>query len=150
MKRRHGSRVPNDSTSSRTSQNRSVEDHGHASASLTFSTCAAQPSGASQNGLKSSSAMADGRPHWCNFRCGLTITERAGIIDAPPSGSGGAALFALEPQDFKGRPPAGYRTATTTVVKEGTTILKHALLVVDDDCRTSRSSRRFRRSSCGR
>ena len=64
-------------TSSRTSQTSGIIDSTIFFAALMFWTAFRSTSRLMMNGLKSSSAMSFGRPHWWSFRFGpATITER--------------------------------------------------------------------------
>ena len=64
-------------TSSRTSQTSGVIESTYFFAALMFCTDLRSTSRLMMNGLKSSSAMIFGRPHWYSFSCGpATITER--------------------------------------------------------------------------
>ena len=64
-------------TSSRTSQTSGIIDSTIFLAALMFCTALRSTSRLMMNGLKSSSAMSFGSPHWWSFRFGpATITER--------------------------------------------------------------------------
>ena len=64
-------------TSSRTSQTSGVIESTYFFAALMFWTDFRSTSRLMMNGLKSSSAISFGRPHWCSFSVGpATITER--------------------------------------------------------------------------
>ena len=64
-------------TSSSTSQTSGVIESTYFFAALMFWTALRSTSRLMMNGLKSSSAMILGRPHWWSFRYGpATITER--------------------------------------------------------------------------
>ena len=91
------------------------------------------------NGLKSSSAIAFGRPHWCSLSCGpTTITERRGVVDAlAEQVLTETALLALEhvAQGLQ-RTVAGTgdrATAAAVVEQRVDGLLEHPLLVVHDD-----------------
>ena len=64
-------------TSSSTSQTSGIIESTIFFAALMFWTALRSTRRAMMNGLKSSSAISFGRPHWCSFRLGPeTITER--------------------------------------------------------------------------
>jgi hypothetical protein len=64
-------------TSSSTSQTSGIIDSTIFLAALMFCTALRSTSWAMMNGLKSSSAMSFGKPHWCSLKLGPeTITER--------------------------------------------------------------------------
>ncbi len=64
-------------TSSRMSQTSACIWSTYRFAALMFWTIFRSTSRLMMNGLKSSSAISFGRPHWCSRRCGpATITER--------------------------------------------------------------------------
>src|SRR5207342_2605196 len=99
-------------TSSSTSQTSGVIESTYFLAALMFWTDFRSTSRLMMNGLKSSSAISFGRPHWCSLSVGpATITERPVAR-------------------------AGHRTAAAAVVEQCVDgLLQHALLVVDDDLR---------------
>ena len=64
-------------TSSRTSQTSGIIESTIRLAALMFWTSLRSTRRLMMNGLKSSSAMSLGRPHWCSLSCGpATMTER--------------------------------------------------------------------------
>src|SRR3954463_15736104 len=128
-------------TSSRTSPTPGVIDSTYFFAALMFWTDFRSTSRLMMNGLKSSSAISFGRPHWCSFSVGAgTPTRAAGVVDAlAEQVLAEAALLALEHVGQRLQRPvarAGDGAATAAVVEQRVDgLLQHALLVVDDDLR---------------
>ena len=94
------------------------------------------------NGVKSSSAIFFGSPHWCSLRFGTNDDHRtAGVIDAlTEQVLTEAALLPLEHVGQRLQRPlvrARERLATAAVVEQGVDrLLQHPLFVADDDLRS--------------
>ena len=90
-------------------------------------------------GLKSSSAISFGRPHWCSLQLRTDHDDRAaGVVDAlAEQVLAEAALLALEhvgERLQRALVGAGDELAAAAVVEQRVhRLLQHALLVADDD-----------------
>ena len=126
-------------TSSSTSQTSGIIESTIFLAALMFWTALRSTSRAMMNGLNSSSAISFGSPHWCSFSDGPeTITERPGVVDAlTEQVLAEPALLALEHVGERLQRPVagpGDGPAAAAVVEQRVDgLLKHPLLVVDDD-----------------
>ena len=103
------------------------------------------------NGLKSSRAIFFGRPHWCSRSSGANDDNAPRrVVDAlAEEVLAETSLLALE-HVGEGSERALVRTgdglAAATIIEEGVhRLLKHPLLVADDDLRSVQLLRRFRR-----
>ena len=139
-------------TSSRTSQTSGAIESTYFFAALMFWTDFRSTSRLMMNGLKSSSAISFGSPHWCSLSVGPDTITEAGVIDAlAEQVLTEPALLALEhvgERLQRAVARAGDGAAAAPVVEEGVDgLLQHPLLVVDDDLRRAEVEQLSRRCS---